>query len=409
MIRKTMTITSIAILVAAISIATTMTMVQANPTGDLITISVSGGTPASVVDVEVVAAEEYDSDMIVTDAELLFTDSDADMEVDILTEVTINNPGSGVHSGTFFFAGGTDGEIDWSDTNLDNIVDIGELSLGVNVGAGVADLTTATLVASVHPITVDIDDGTVEILLPSGPPTTSEILVTIDDIQWVGETGAIGSFVCAGNVGAASTPLFDKDTLTILLTGLTVDTPIDIDCVFEAFHGSINKAIVGDCILEVKKSTFQVCTFKITYNGDRATIVDTISAGWEKTPVIFNDIEGFGDACSVDGQKNKKNNNKSATGFTCDDVDTSAEIDVTIETRESPGKGHGKKMQVVYKPTSCEDPFDINSGAKAILLDMDGNVVLGTLDGKPIVLDTSDSLSVFAVNNDSDGILCDDA
>ena len=34
MIRKTISITSIAILVAAISVATTMTMIQADPDGD---------------------------------------------------------------------------------------------------------------------------------------------------------------------------------------------------------------------------------------------------------------------------------------------------------------------------------------------------------------------------------------
>ena len=45
MIKKTMTITSLAILVAVISVAATMTMVQAVPIGDMVDISVTGATP----------------------------------------------------------------------------------------------------------------------------------------------------------------------------------------------------------------------------------------------------------------------------------------------------------------------------------------------------------------------------
>ena len=42
MTNKTIMITSIAILIAAISVATTMTLVQANPIGDDITIAIEG-------------------------------------------------------------------------------------------------------------------------------------------------------------------------------------------------------------------------------------------------------------------------------------------------------------------------------------------------------------------------------
>ena len=410
MIMKTMTITSIAILIAAVSVATTMTLVQADITNTNVDINVPTATDGLNTGIPVVAGAEYSSAMMVVDAELEFVD-DGDGIINSLDEIQVNEAGTGVHGETFIFASaGTDGEIVFTDANADNKVQHSELSFGV-MGDTLSNGDTATLTADAHPIDVDIDNGTVEIDLSGGSPTTSDIVVTIDNIEWDATTGAIGSFDCTGNVGATSTAEFDENTLVITISPDAVDDVIDINCAYKAFHGSIDKEIVGDCILEVKKSTSQVCTFKITYDGASATIVDTISAGWEEDPVVFTNDD---DKCSVDESngnkgKNKKGNDKSATGFTCNNVGTSAEIDVTIETRESPGKGHGKKMQVVYKPTSCDDPFDINSGAKAILLDMDGNVVLGTLDGKPIVLDTSDSLSVFAVNNDSDGILCDDA
>jgi len=200
--------------------------------------------------------------------------------------------------------------------------------------------------------------------------------------------------------------LFDENTLQFTLSSHdALGDAIAVHCDFTPFHGSIDKEIVGDCILEVKRSIPQTCTFNITYDGAPATIVDTISAGWENDPVVFANDNS---ECSVDAPKgkNKKDNNKSATGFTCEDVTTPADFDVTIETRVSPGKGH---KLTVFKPTSCSEPFDINSGAKAILVDSDGNVVLGTLDGLPIVLDSTDPLSVDVGENTSDGITCAEA
>jgi len=208
--------------------------------------------------------------------------------------------------------------------------------------------------------------------------------------------------------------LFSKDTLQVTVSSVVIGDVIDITCDFVAFHGEIDKVLLETCLstdLEVKRSITQTCTFNITYAGDRATITDTISAGWEEDPVVFANDNS---ECSVDAPKgkNKKDNNKSATGFTCQDVTTPADFDVTITTRESPGKGH---KLTVFKPTTCSEPFgepfDINSGAKAILLDGNGDVVLGTLDGKPIVLDSTDFLSADVVDNTSadPDILCSEA
>ena len=59
MIRKTILITSIAILVAAISVATTMTMVQADPTGDTVAITVPQATQVGITLI-VADPPEYD-------------------------------------------------------------------------------------------------------------------------------------------------------------------------------------------------------------------------------------------------------------------------------------------------------------------------------------------------------------
>lgn len=410
MIKKTMTITSLAILVAAISVVTTMTIVQADPTGDDVDINIPTATLPDD-NVVVGGGVEYTSTMPVVDAELLFTDGNADLTVDFLSEVSINAAGTGVLDGTFFFTGATDGEIDFVDANGDESVQMDELSLGATPGLTVVDGGTATLTASAHPITVDIDGGaeTVDIDLTAGSPDTNNIVVTISDIQWeIGGLGAIGEFTCTSSVGATSTPLFSKDTLQVTVSSVVIGDVIDITCDFVAFHGEIDKVLLETCLstdLEVKRSITQTCTFNITYAGDRATITDTISAGWEEDPVVFANDNS---ECSVDAPKgkNKKDNNKSATGFTCQDVTTPADFDVTVTTRESPGKGH---KLTVFKPTTCSEPFDINSGAKAILLDSNGIVVLGTLDGLPIVLDSTDPLSVDVGENTSDGITCAEA
>ena len=409
MIKKTMTITSLAILVAAISVVTTMTIVQADPTGDFVDINIP---TATLTDDNVVVGGgvEYTSTMPVVDAELLFTDGNADLTIDDLNEISINTAGTGVLDGTFFFTGATDGEIDFVDANGDESVQMSELSLGATPGLTVVDGGTATLTASAHPITVDIDGGaeTVDIDLTAGSPDTNNIVITISDIQWeIGGLGAIGEFTCASSVGAASAPLFSKDTLQVTVSSVVIGDVIDITCDFVAFHGEIDKVLLETCLstdLEVKRSMAQTCTFNITYDGAPATIVDTISAGWEENPVVFANDNG---ECSVDAPKgkNKKDNNKSATGFTCDDVGISADFEVTITTRESPGKGH---KLTVFKPTTCSEAFDINSGAKAILLDENGEVVLGTLDDKPIVLDSTDPLSVNVGDNESD-TTCEEA
>jgi hypothetical protein len=291
MIKKTMTITSLAILVATISVATTMTMVQANVTGDEVDISVPTAIAGTLSDLEVVVDAEYSSTMPVVDAELTFADGTgsgaADGTIDDISELTITTAGIGIPT---FTGTGTSATVDFVDANADESVQIGELTIS-NAGTAIVADATETLLASAHPITIDIDDGTVEIDLTAGSPDTNNIVVTIDDIDWfTGGPGAIGSFACSSSVGATSTPLFDENTLEVTISGVTVGTVIDVDCEFVGFHGDVEKALDAPCEVQIKDQNTASCSFTITYSGVPANVIDSVPAEWEVTNVSSNAV-----------------------------------------------------------------------------------------------------------------------
>ena len=317
MIRKTITITSLAILVAAISVATTMTMVQADVDGDTVIFTVSPN-----------AAPSPDA-------------------------IVVINPG---------------------------IEYFGEL------------------VSATHPITANIDgdpDNEVWILLSNGSPVVGDVVVEISDIQWFsGGTGAIGSFSCATDTGTAtSAGLFNKDTLEITITFSVIDEETEVHCDFEDFHGDITKVdSTPNCGPIGIKETFSTpCSFTITYTGDLAIIRDTVPAEWR-----VDDITNSGETRSADQANKGKKANKSATKIECVDV-TSVDTLVEAETRTSPS---GKNK---FKPTECGE-FFLNNGAFAFLSDGSGNIVIGTLDDEPIVLDSTDDIPVLA--DDSGPFFC---
>jgi len=340
MIKKTMTITSLAILFAAISVATTMTMVQANPVDDLVDISVSGATPPAVV------------------------------------QVTVVTPGPEY---------------------------IGEF------------------VDPANPITVNLEDGTVWIDVDSGVPIATGVIdIHIQDIDWVGltpiEDGAIISVSCEIDVdegGPVTLPsaLFTRDSIWITVdTASFEETPFEVHCTYEVVHGDLEKSLVDCDAIPIKEEEATECTFNISYNGPRATIIDTVSAAWEEEPIVFDPDECMVDVDPVTNEKgkNKKGNNKSATGITCDDVGTSADIDITVTTRESPATVKHQNKVDKFKPTECGD-FEINGGAKAILLDGSGNVVFDTGSNPPIpiVIIQTDPLFVEAIENTDLGFECE--
>jgi len=301
MIKKQLTITSLAILIAAISVATTMTMVQADTTGDDVDINIPTATPTDEIDVVIGGGPpEYIGTIgVAVDAKLSFVESvPPNKKISDKAELTITNPGSNVPNGTFIFPGNTNGEVIFTDGDGNGILDgtldhKDELFIDED-GVNVADFE-ATLAAVVHPITVDITGGpgiqTVEIDLTAGSPDTNDIVVTIDDIQWLGETGAIGSFGCSSSVGANTAPLFDKDTLEITISGVVIDQTIDIICEFEGFHGDVEKDLTGDCDVEIKEFITSPCMFTITYSGVRANVIDTVPAEWKVTAVTGNEVD----------------------------------------------------------------------------------------------------------------------
>ena len=147
-INKKTIMTSMMILIAAISVATTMTMVQADVTGDDVDISVPTAIAGTISDVVVVAAAEYVSAMPLVAADLTFEDGTGigllDGTIDDKSELTVTTAGTGVLDGTFTFTGtGTSATVDFVDANADESVQIGELTISNAGTTTVADATAA--------------------------------------------------------------------------------------------------------------------------------------------------------------------------------------------------------------------------------------------------------------------------
>ena len=157
----------------------------------------------------------------------------------------------------------------------------------------------------------------------------------------------------------------------------------------DARTGTLDKVIDNCDDIPIKETSETVCTFRITYSGNSALILDTVPAEWK-----INSITNSGaDDCTWDADgANKKGNKKSATKIECDAANGDVDALVEIETRKSPS---GK---LKFKPTSCGD-FELNSGAVALLTE-GGEVVL-TGELIPAVLDTTDPLMVQAIASSS--------
>ena len=94
MIKKTMTITSIAILIAAVSVATTMTMVQANIDGDEVDITIPAADTTFFPQVEVDVGVEATT--FISDAGHPITvdihDTDEEVRVAMTSGATTTDP-----------------------------------------------------------------------------------------------------------------------------------------------------------------------------------------------------------------------------------------------------------------------------------------------------------------------------
>jgi hypothetical protein len=122
----------------------------------------------------------------------------------------------------------------------------------------------------------------------------------------------------------------------------------------------------------IKKHDFKVeCEFTIEFTGegDDLSIHDTVPAEWEVITVNGAPADDE-EALALEGCEVMSKNGKAATHIWCDG--DSAPITVETETRPSPGKGHDKKGETVFKPTFC-GIISLNDGAT--LLDEEENVL----------------------------------
>jgi len=134
--------------------------------------------------------------------------------------------------------------------------------------------------------------------------------------------------------------------------------------------------------------------YEISYTGPAALVKDTVPAEFEVISAISSD----GDVDVAPAGKSKK----SATKIEWQAPGGVNTLTVTIQTVESPGKGH---KETVFKPTSC-GPLPINDGATAFEVDENGDLVLvevvdpitGEVTLQPVVIvGPSNSLGVEAV------------
>ena len=165
----------------------------------------------------------------------------------------------------------------------------------------------------------------------------------------------------------------------------------------ESFDGVIVKFLDDaseiDCFeIEIVQTTTTRCAFFIDYLGDPAIVEDTVPAEWEVMSIK-------GDADCIWKSAGKKTA-KSATKITCAETIDMLVL-VTVETRESPAIKDKENKDAKFKPTSCGD-LVLNDGAVAYASDDNEKILVEVETGifEPIVIDTSDPITLTAVNPD---------
>jgi hypothetical protein len=251
---------------------------------------------------------------------------------------------------------------------------------------------------------------------------TPKNAVGASDCQVSGVTVGSANTLYIGRDGAAEIRRIDKTTGAFISTFATTSGRVeDLTCdpityapleavlskdafnvLYEAFEveegtcpgpEGINKRLVsGPERIGIYLPDPTVYVFEISYSGPEALVVDTVPAEFGDVVCVSSD----GSPVSVESA-NGKGNGKSATIIEWEAPAGSTTLTCTIQTRMSPGKGHGKKGEVVHKPTAC-GLLSLNDGAIAYEVDEQGNLVLDP-DGNPIPLfDPTDPLTVDAVD-----------
>ena len=190
--------------------------------------------------------------------------------------------------------------------------------------------------------------------------------------------------------------LDQADPIGLSADRLTVDfavyaSAIDEMRIIELAENSIGKTRSGPEEIGIYLYDATEYVFEIAYAGEAALILDTVPAEFGVTNVVASaGSAGYESA-------NKKGNNKSATIITWEDVPAGlSTLTVTIETRQSPGKGHEKHGPAIYKPTSC-GTLALNDGATAYEVDEFGEPVLDAFGEMIVIASPSDPLEVEAV------------
>jgi len=412
MIRKTISITSIAILVATISVATSMTSVQADVDGDFVDISIPGADMDLFTQVEV--AEGFE-------AQTFIVDEGRNIRVDISDfseEVWIDMP-NGAFDTTPIMV--TISDIQW----VDGPGAIGSFVCDENNGAtSTAFFNKDTLEITITPglaetawdVHCDFEGfhGDVEKALDADCEVQIKDQFTTEcsfTITYIGvPANVIDSVPAEWEVTGIDSNLDAVITYTDNVPDGTDDDTIDDIDEITITNPGVNVPTGG--------------VFTFASPGTDATVLFTDGAGNGIVDGTIDDIDELsitfaGDSPVTEGTATleadeqcvtvtKGNSGKAATGIECNDV-TEVDTTVTIETRKSPGKGHkglDRSKIDVFKPTFC-GPFPVNDGAQAILLDgPGGDPVIGNLDDLPIVLDFTLEELATSVDTGDGAFLC---
>ena len=308
MIRKTMTIISIAILVAAISVATTMTMIQADNDSDVGALfgpdtGQLGVTPNPILGGSM---EHFYADVTGSTAAVGFS-SAASLSGGYLDASEPSIQSGVVPANPVFIPG------------LVLYLSVGPCipvtpALDVYKGFEESVFTFDSLtVGNLYEVTVDIsdmDDFGVFTEATCTTPALETVFVTANTVELGSVVADIGAPTGAlktktftsqveradglGDMTVGFNQLFSWDPIGIGITGLC--DPVQVaanNCIglesgirveqisLVEKTGDVEKAIIDCDDIEIKQTTTTLCTFNITYSGDSAVIVDTVNAEWK--------------------------------------------------------------------------------------------------------------------------------
>jgi len=365
-------------LIATISVATTMTMVQADPT-TITLISGNGalGTPDPTITMLIGPVNApFNAAFVPADFASAIAPPSAQI-VTLLDFAWVPNPGPN-----------------------------GEQWIADSVASGVPDGTTGLYA---QPFTVDcffgvdsasllfdyvvddhLGDASNEGLFVNGNPVIGSKDLAFGN--WLVNKQS-GPFDITSDVQLGANHLFVYQADTGGPAGIQYSATITYEC-----ETGIEKTLVeGPEEIGIYSPGPTPYQYTIVYTGPAALVKDTVPAEFEVISLVATD--GTAD----DFKPGKGPKSQSSTKIEWLVPAGTNTLTVDIQTVKSPG--HGKKTPDVFKPTSC-GPLPINDGATAFEVDENGDLVLvevtdpttGDVTLEPVVIvGPSNSLEVEAV------------